>query len=900
MTADGGYSGSAGRRRPDRDPGDEEDYDPRAGYNDRSAGYQPGAGGYQAGGYAAGEYGNGSYAAGEYPNGEYGAGGNAAGGYGRPDEYQASDGYGRPDGYEQAPGYGEPDGYDRPAGYGGSGGYADPGYGESRYGDRAYGEPGYGEPGYGEPGYGDPGYGQGGYGEPGYDSAGGYGVTGGHGAPGGGYGGQADSDSAGGYDPPGRYPAPGGYPQPGGYGAQAGYGEPGYGQQGGYQGQADYDPRPSGRGRHSTGRASERADASSTDPYGGAGYGEEAGLDPYGTGPHQEPAYGSLDPPDQAAGHGSYYPNGQSRRAGGRRPAELGPGQDTGSTSSNPWPGEYGAAGTGPDSGPASPPDTDTGSHAGWAFRPDPGSYASGALGGQETGSFPEPDTGAFGRGESGTFARPDTGSFGRADSGAFPRAVPDSYGDDSAAIRRLDRGSFGADDEDEPGQPESKTHDSGTIRWMSGPPPAKPRTDRNRADLPERGDMATDQDGFAEWHDDPAGDDWPDDAPGGLLSRRFGRGGGGSGGGGDSGGGGGRSRTRVRKRRGARGRAAVTVAIFVVVLIVGIVAAVGYSFVNRWINSRYGDYSGPGTGTVKVAVPVGASLIGLGPLLVKDGVIMSIRPFDSAADKVSNPGALQPGIYSLHHHMNAALAVQLLLSPKARVAIKVRIPEGARAADIAKVLFASTKIPANTFIQLIKHPPSNLGLPSWAPAGSSAEGFLFPDTYDFTPNETALQILQQMVSDFNHRITPLNLVTEAAKVNTTPWHVLIMASMVQAESGPGDFGKVARVAWNRLGQGMALHFDSTVFYGLGIPVPPNAAATSKQVQKDTPYNTYIHTGLPPGPIGSPSLDAIKAALHPPHGPWLYFITDLRHKPYVSHFTARYSQFQQWQRTFQG
>ena len=121
---------------------------------------------------------------------------------------------------------------------------------------------------------------------------------------------------------------------------------------------------------------------------------------------------------------------------------------------------------------------------------------------------------------------------------------------------------------------------------------------------------------------------------------------------------------------------------------------------------------------------------------------------------------------------------------------------------------------------------------------------------------------------------------------------------MVQAESGPGDFGKVARVAWHRLGLGMALHFDSTVFYGLN---EYGTAASSAQISKDTPYNTYIHTGLPPGPIGNPGLAAIQAALHPPHGPWLYFITDLRHKPYVkTHFTASYSQFQQWQQEFQG
>ncbi len=330
------------------------------------------------------------------------------------------------------------------------------------------------------------------------------------------------------------------------------------------------------------------------------------------------------------------------------------------------------------------------------------------------------------------------------------------------------------------------------------------------------------------------------------------------------------------------------------VVLIVGIVAAVGYSFVNRWISNRYGDYAGAGTGTVQVTVPEGATLAGLGPTLVSDGVIMSVRPYDTAAAAAT--GTLQPGVYRLHHHMNAALAVKYLLGPNARLADKVTIIEGTRASAIAAMFAKRTGLKASQFLQIIDHPPASLGLPSWA-AGSTAEGFLFPDTYTLLPHETPLQILQAMVAEFNHQVTSINLVSEAATVNTTPWHVLIVASMVQAESGPGDFGKVARVAWNRLGQNMALHFDSTVFYGLH---QYGTAATSAQIKIDTPYNTYIHAGLPPGPIGSPGLAAIQAALHPPHGPWLYFITDLRTKPSKTYFTARYSQFQQWQRTFQG
>jgi UPF0755 protein len=163
-------------------------------------------------------------------------------------------------------------------------------------------------------------------------------------------------------------------------------------------------------------------------------------------------------------------------------------------------------------------------------------------------------------------------------------------------------------------------------------------------------------------------------------------------------------------------------------------------------------------------------------------------------------------------------------------------------------------------------------------------------------PGESPLKILQTMVSDFNKQVASIKLASAAPVVHTTPWHVLIVASMAQAESGPGDFGKVARVAWNRLIHHMALHFDSTVFYGLRIPGNQQAAATPAEVKKDTPYNTYLHPGLPPGPIGNPGLDAIKAALHPTDGTWLYFITDL--KTQKTYFTASYAQFQKWESKF--
>jgi len=293
--------------------------------------------------------------------------------------------------------------------------------------------------------------------------------------------------------------------------------------------------------------------------------------------------------------------------------------------------------------------------------------------------------------------------------------------------------------------------------------------------------------------------------------------------------------------------------------------------------------------------VPQNAALSALGPALVKAGVIMEVRPFESAANAATGANTLQPGVYVLHHDMSAASAVSYLLSSAHRLKDSVTIKEGARASAIAQMLAKAAHLPVSQFTQLIDH-PSQLGLPSWASSAKTAEGFLFPDTYDILPHESALTILRTMVAEFNQQVNSINLVSAAKKVNTDAWHILIVASMVQAEAGSvSNFGPIARVAWNRLAMNDPLEFDSTVFYALGIY---GTAISAQQEKTNSPYNTYKHTGLPPGPIGNPGLAAIQATLHPPHGNWLYFITDTRHKPYKTYFTNSLSQLQAWQAEF--
>ena len=413
---------------------------------------------------------------------------------------------------------------------------------------------------------------------------------------------------------------------------------------------------------------------------------------------------------------------------------------------------------------------------------------------------------------------------------------------------------------------------------------------------------------GYDQWHDaaddaggwdsdDAAGHDgdWEEDADNGLLSRRFGDDDGGGRGGGR---GSGRRAVRARRPKRLRGKFATIAAILAGALVLGAVADYGYERFNAWHTSRYGDYTGAGTGQVRFTVPPGAALSSLGPALIQAHVIMELRPFDSAAAAAANASHLQPGVYLLHRHMSSALVVQYLLAGGHRARDQLTIIEGTRASAIAQALAKQTGIPVSQFTEIIDHPPASLGLPSWA-GGKTAEGFLFPDTYTLLPKMTALQILQMMVTEFKQKVSAINLAGVAQAKSTTPWHALIVASMIQAEAGnPSDFSKISRVVWDRLLQGMKLQFDSTVFYAMG---KYGTAANAAQQNFPSPYNTYLHTGLPPGPIGNPGIAAIQAAVHASHGPhYLYFVTDTRHKPYITHFTVSYQTFLQWKQEFEG
>jgi UPF0755 protein len=343
---------------------------------------------------------------------------------------------------------------------------------------------------------------------------------------------------------------------------------------------------------------------------------------------------------------------------------------------------------------------------------------------------------------------------------------------------------------------------------------------------------------------------------------------------------------TGSRRGRGGRPRRRVS-RVLAPLLALVLLAALGAGGYKIYRHFQSPDFTGPGTGDVTVQVLPGDTATSLAPRLVKLGVVASTTSFVSAAKDSPNPAGLQPGFFRLHHHMNSAMAYALLLNPSSRIQSVVTIPEGQRATQILTTLEQKTHTPASAFTAALKDTAA-LGLPSYAKG--NPEGYLFPATYDFNPGTSALTMLKAMVARYNQEAASINLTAAAKVAQLTPSQVITVASILEAEAGnPKYYADVAEVIYNRLNQGMFLGLDSTVNYALhrfGVSL------TTTQLHVNSPYNTFIHLGLPPGPIDSPGNAAIEAALHPEHGDLLYFVT-VNVKTGLTKFATTAAGFQQ-------
>ncbi|HET6625740.1 MAG TPA: endolytic transglycosylase MltG [Nocardioidaceae bacterium] len=280
-------------------------------------------------------------------------------------------------------------------------------------------------------------------------------------------------------------------------------------------------------------------------------------------------------------------------------------------------------------------------------------------------------------------------------------------------------------------------------------------------------------------------------------------------------------------------------------------------------------DYAGPGTGSVVVEVKKGDAASDIAATLVDKDVVKSQEAFTEAA--VDNPESrgIQVGFYEMKHQMSAEDALDVLVDPDNMLQNTLTFPEGWTVDQIVGHLAKKTDFTAKQFNKVLARPAS-IGLPSYA--GGEPEGYLFPATYQIRPNATPQSILAMMVSRFEQAAKTLDLKGGAAELGVSPHDVMVVASLVQAEARfDKDFAKVSRVIYNRLDKPMPLQFDSTVHYAVGRDGKVGTSDDDRDV--DSPYNTYKQPGLPPTPIMAPGEKAIRAALNPADGSWLYFVT---------------------------
>ncbi|MFD3730122.1 endolytic transglycosylase MltG [Streptomyces sp. NPDC058632] len=208
-------------------------------------------------------------------------------------------------------------------------------------------------------------------------------------------------------------------------------------------------------------------------------------------------------------------------------------------------------------------------------------------------------------------------------------------------------------------------------------------------------------------------------------------------------------------------------------------------------------------------------------------------------------------------------------------------IPEGRRASQVYAAVDKALGLPAGSTKKSLAK--ADLKLP--ADADGNPEGYLFPGTYPLKEKATPEQLLALMVETANKKFNGAPVAAGAQRNAMNVYQAVTIASIVQAEaSTKADMGKVARVIFNRMERGMPLQMDSTVDYALGRSTP---GAKETDIEAASPYNSYTRMGLPPTPIDNPGEEAMRAAINPTPGDWLYFVTV---KPGDTRFTADYKE----------
>lgn len=296
------------------------------------------------------------------------------------------------------------------------------------------------------------------------------------------------------------------------------------------------------------------------------------------------------------------------------------------------------------------------------------------------------------------------------------------------------------------------------------------------------------------------------------------------------------------------------------------------------------------GTEQVRVDIPAGSSMNKIAQILKDKSLINSTTFFKIHARLSDNERTVKAGRYQIEPDVTPAGILEFLAHPT-NGEISVTIPEGYTIFEIDEKLTKQGLISEGAFIEAAKNPTDEIRtFYKFLPKEASLEGYLFPDTYlvfaqGFTPNE----LIEKMLNNFKKRIIDSGIIDEK---DTELSNTIIMASILEKEIRlPEDMPIAAGLLLKRVAEGWPLQVDASILYERELKA--NSADVSRSLTRsdfttNSPYNTYAHLGLTPGPIGNPGLDTIQAVANPQSTEFWFYITDAQGKAHFARTNAEH------------
>jgi uncharacterized YceG family protein len=281
--------------------------------------------------------------------------------------------------------------------------------------------------------------------------------------------------------------------------------------------------------------------------------------------------------------------------------------------------------------------------------------------------------------------------------------------------------------------------------------------------------------------------------------------------------------------------------------------------------NSLLQPFKGDGGEAVRVTIPQGYTLSQIANRLEQNGVIDDAGFFQLRARLDGASSELRPGSYELRKDMSFAAALDALRAGVPPNVVQVAIPEGLSRAEIRPL----TKGLRGNYVRATRRSrrlnPADYG----AGAASSLEGFLFPATYELKKRRPVRRLVDEQLAHFKRNFAKVDL-SFAKRKKLTAYDVIIIASLIEREAMVAkERPLIASVIYNRLRDGIPLGIDATVRFVTGNWKRP---LRQSELANPSLYNTRVHAGLPPGPIGNPGLDSIKAAARPAQSNYLFYV----------------------------